>query len=230
VTTRVGGASEGVYDSLNFGLHVGDSEAHVARNRQMLQRQCGLPAAPVWLTQVHGTRVHLPDRLPNPTPAEQSTANPIKIEADAAFCQTSGHVLAIMVADCLPVLICSRDGQEIAALHAGWRGLALGIIEQVVARFDSNELIAWMGPAIGPCHYEVDAQVRSRFKNDTGFEVGRDPHHWMLNLYTIACQQLQLAGVSTVSGGGECTFCDPAYYSYRRDGVTGRMATLIWRD
>jgi hypothetical protein len=225
MTTRKGGAREGVYDSMNLALHVGDEPTHVLLNRQFLQRQSGMPAAPEWLTQVHGTSIHVPDDRLNQAPTLQQT-----IEADAAFCQSSGQVLAVMVADCLPVLVCSRDGQEIAAVHAGWRGLALGIIEQVVERFDSDDLLAWMGPAIGPCHYEVDVQVRSRFQSSLGFETGRDPQHWMLNLYAIARQQLLQVGVSTVSGGAECTFCDPAYYSYRRDGVTGRMAALIWRD
>ncbi|MFT5794686.1 MAG: YfiH family protein [Candidatus Azotimanducaceae bacterium] len=225
VTTRVGGMSAGVYGAFNLALHVGDQPAHVTRNRQLLQHQASLPATPAWLTQVHGTGVYVPGSQLETVPGLQRP-----IEADAAFCQTSGQVLAIMVADCLPILICSRDGKEIAAAHAGWRGLALGVIGQVVARFASDDLLAWMGPAIGPCHYEVDAQVRSRFQGSTGFAVGRDAQHWMLDLYAIARQQLQLAGVNTVSGGGECTFCDPAYYSYRRDGVTGRMAALIWRD
>jgi len=225
MTTRVGATSEGIYGSMNLALHVGDAPAKVERNRQLLQRQSELPAPPAWLTQVHGTNIYEPGSRLNPAPTVQQT-----LEADAAFCQTRGHVLAIMVADCLPVLLCSRDGREIAAVHAGWRGLALGIIGQVVERFESSDLLAWMGPAIGPCHYEVDALVRSRFEDGAGFEAGRDSQHWMLNLYAIARQQLLLAGVSTVSGGGECTFCDAAYYSYRRDGVTGRMAALIWRD
>jgi len=225
VTTRAGGMSEGVYGSLNLALHVGDQPEHVAFNRQRLQRELGLPSTPAWLTQIHGADIH----VPSSQVFSSSSPAPV-IQADAAFCQASGQVLAIMVADCLPILLCSRDGQEIAAVHAGWRGLALGIIGQVASRFKSDDLLAWLGPAIGPCHYEVDAPVRSGFQDDTGFGVGRDSQHWMLDLYAIARQQLQQAGVCTVSGGGQCTYCDPAYYSYRRDGVTGRMATLIWRD
>jgi hypothetical protein len=218
-TTRTGGGSKGHYEALNLALHVGDQPARVALNRQQLQRDAGLPATPAWLTQVHGTQIHVP-----------GSAQESSLEADAAFSQAPGQVLAIMIADCLPILLCSRDGQKIAALHAGWRGLALGIIEKVVARFDGDDVLAWLGPAIGPCHYEVDTQVRSQFNDNIGFCAGRDAQHWMLDLYAIARQQLQQAGVSMVSGGGECTFCDQDYYSYRRDGVTGRIATLIWRD
>jgi YfiH family protein len=225
MTTRAGGISEGVYGSLNLALHVGDQPEHVAFNRQLLQREIGLPSTPAWLTQIHGTDIHIPSNQVFSSPAPASV-----IQADAAFCQTSGQVLAIMVADCLPILLCSRDGREIAAVHAGWRGLALGIIGQVVSRFESSDLLAWLGPAIGPCHYEVDDHVRSRFQGDTGFGEGRDSQHWMRVLYAIARQQLQQAWVGTVCGCGQCTYCDPAYYSYRRDGVTGRMATLIWRD
>ena len=218
VTTRFGGVSAPPYGDLNLALHVADQAASVTENRLRLAALAELPAPPLWLQQVHGTEVLLADSNPLPEP-----------QADAAFTTESQRVLAIMVADCLPILLCSADGREIAAVHAGWRGLAERIIEKAVGQFSSCGISAWLGPAIGPCHYEVDNLVRSRFDSDVGFLPGRDAGHWMLNLYAIARQQLAEAGVASIAGGEDCTFCDSRFYSYRRDGETGRFAALIWR-
>lgn len=222
-TTRTGGVSTGVYESLNLGAHVGDDAASVADNRSRFVEACGLSQEPFWLTQVHGDRV-----------VDAGTSEPAP-EADAAV--SSGSGLVIMTADCLPVLFCSDDGDEIAACHCGWRGLAAGIIENTVAAMRSRPeaLLAWLGPAISQAAFEVGDDVREAFLARTPdaaacFEAN-ERGRWQADLYGLARQALNAAGVTRVHGGSLCTYSDPArFYSYRRDGQTGRMATFIYRQ
>jgi YfiH family protein len=221
-TLRQGGASLGPYASLNLGAHVGDDTALVAENRRSLKAALNLPSEPVWLTQVHGTRALRADR-------------PDGRAADAAFTGEPGVVCAVMTADCLPVLLCSRDGLRVAAVHAGWKGLAAGVIESAVAALGTADLLAWLGPAIGPAAFEVGDEVRAAFLARTpAFAPGfreRENGRWRADLYRLARVDLNRLGVSDIYGGGRCTHDEPAdFFSYRRDGVTGRMATLIWRD
>jgi YfiH family protein len=227
VTLRGGpGLSQAPYQRLNFGLRCGDDPAHVEGNRALLAQWLALPAPPRWLHQVHGVAVH---RFGAGAP---EGAEP---EADAAVTSEPGVVLAILTADCLPVLFAARDGSEVAAAHAGWRGLAAGVLEATVAamRAPAAGLLAWLGPAAGPQSYEVGDEVRQAFlahdaAADAAFRPTR-PGHWRVDLYLLARQRLASVGVLAVSGGGECTIADAGrYYSHRRDGRTGRMATLAW--
>jgi YfiH family protein len=220
-TTRQGGVSAAPWESFNLGDHVGDDPVAVAANREAL-RSC-LPAEPFWLSQVHGTVAVDVDRRPK------------NAEGDAAVTRQPGRICAIMTADCLPVLFCDRAGSVVGAAHAGWRGLLAGVLESTVAGMavPPGEVLAWLGPAIGPQNFEVGDEVRRAF-------VAHDPEaadafaahgsgKWLGDLYRLARQRLQRIGVGAVSGGGECTFSDSGrYFSYRRDGVTGRMASLIW--
>jgi YfiH family protein len=228
VTTLRGpaGASLPPFDRFDFGLRNGDDPAAVRANRDALARGLGLPSAPCWLRQVHGTRV-----VVDPDPADEP-------EADAAVSRVPGKVLAILTADCLPVVLASADGAVIAAAHAGWRGLAAGVLEATVMEMQSppETLLAWLGPAAGPDAYEVGAEVRDAF-------LGRDaeaavafvatrPGHWRVDLYRLARQRLVGAGLApgAIHGGGLCTISDPSrFFSHRRDQRTGRMATLAWR-
>jgi YfiH family protein len=223
-TTRIGGVSRGAYAGLNLADHVGDEPASVARNRELLTRRINLPSAPHWLRQVHGCTV-----------ADLSGGDP-PYEADAAIARRPGQVCAALTADCLPLLIADRAGSCVAAVHAGWRGLAGGVIESALARLPAqpSSLLCWLGPAIGPTRFEVGADVRERFLQAGGeaalaaFRPARRGK-WLADLYLLARQRLSGAGVTEVSGGGLCTFEDPRrFYSHRRDGVTGRMASLIW--
>lgn len=224
-TTRLGGISQAPYDTLNLGDHVQDNPIHVAHNRQLLSDF--VPSEPVWLNQVHGTRA---------IDAAQSSC----IEsADAAFTQKKEVVCVTMTADCLPVLICDTQGTIVAAIHAGWRSLCDGVIEQtiqsmLVQRPDlaPTQLMAWLGPAIGPQAFEVGEEVRAQFiANDsraTSAFVARGDK-WLGNLPMIARQRLNTLSIEAVFGGHECTYFNhEKYFSFRRDGVTGRMATLIW--
>ncbi len=219
-TCRTGGVSRPPYDSLNLALHVGDDPAHVAHNRQRL----ALPAEPLWLEQVHSLKA---------VDAGRDYASPPK--ADAAYSRQAGRICAVMTADCLPLLICDRQGQEVAAIHAGWRGLLGGIIENTLACLvaPAEELLVWLGPAIGPQAYEVGEEVRQAFVQHSpqaaeAFVAGRAGHWWM-DIYALARQRLVAKHVTSIHGGTLCTFSDPEhYYSYRRDGVTGRMASVIW--
>lgn len=221
-TTRIGGVSEGPWAGLNLGDHVGDDSDAVAENRARLSAQLGLPERPRWLDQVHGTRVCLP-----------SGNN--ALSADACFEDRPGHVCAVLTADCLPVLFCNQSGTGIAAAHAGWRGLLAGVLEQTAAAFEDppDRLMAWLGPAIGPAAFEVGDEVRAGFlaEDPAGGVHFRDhgPGHWLADLYGLARDRLTRAGIGSVSGGGLCTFSDPVrFFSYRRDGISGRMASLIW--
>lgn len=225
VTTRLGGVSQPPYDRLNLAMHVGDAPAAVNENRRLLREGLNLPAEPLWLEQVHGTVV-----CDEHIPAEGRCA-------DAAYTDQPGVVLAVMTADCLPVFFASRDGREIGVAHAGWRGLEAGVLEATLNRFDApvSEIVAWLGPAIGPAVFEVGDEVRAAFMAHD-IEAGKAfvparPGHWLADIYRLARQRLAAWGVTSVYGGDLCTVSDPArFYSYRRDGVTGRMASLIWRE
>lgn len=221
VTTREGGVSRPPYDSFNLGDHVGDDPVAVGQNRALLQGF--LPSSPRWLKQVHGTTVAMADGLDAP------------IEADAAVSFMPDTVCAVLTADCLPVLFCNADGNRVAAAHAGWRGLAAGVLEASVAAMQSppREIIAWLGPAIGPRAFEVGGEVREVFVRDLAeteraFVAGQ-ADKWLADIYELARLRLARAGVNRVFGGGDCTFTDAKrFYSFRRDGATGRMASLIW--
>ncbi|WP_286221898.1 peptidoglycan editing factor PgeF [Marinobacter apostichopi] len=226
-TTRLGGVSQPPWHSLNLGTHVRDNPQYVTENRARLASELSLESAAFgWLSQVHGT-----DLVTSPVDGIP--------EADASTTTQAGQVCAILTADCLPVLLCDRAGTQVAAAHAGWRGLCAGILEQVVASFTapSAEIIAWLGPAIGPAHFEVGQEVRDAFmavdaRAAEAFSVsGARPGHFMADIYSLARQRLEKAGVSAVYGGDLCTVSDPQrFYSYRRDGQTGRMATLVWLE
>lgn len=232
-TTRDGGLSHGPYASLNLAAHVGDDPARVAGNRDRLQAALHLPAPPRWLNQVHGCAV---------CTAEAATAAPTSAppSADAVLTTRPGIVCAVLTADCLPLLLRDRDGTVVAAVHAGWRGLLHGVIESAIesARAalpaqPAAPLLAWLGPAIGPQAFEVGAEVRDAFvahqaEAAAHFQLGR-PGRWLADLYGLARARLASAGVHQVSGADHCTYSDPRrFFSYRRDGVTGRMASLIW--
>jgi polyphenol oxidase len=226
-TLRGGGVSAGPYQSLNLGAQVGDAADAVAENRRRVRASLHLPAEPAWVEQVHGVGV-----LDLDAPAH----GPVPC-ADAVIARRAGNICAVQVADCLPVLFAARDAGAVAAAHAGWRGLAAGVLEATVARLggDPAELIAWLGPAIGPAHFEVGEEVRSAF-------LAHDPAaaqafaanargRWQCDLGALARQRLSRSGVSAVFGGGWCTYADPLrFFSYRRDGQCGRMAALIWLD
>ena len=227
-TTRLGGFSRGPWASMNPATHVGDDPASVLANRKALQQGLRLPAEPRWLEQVHGTTVI--------DAAEPVAVGEVPV-ADAAYCSQPGVVCVVMTADCLPVLLCDAAGRHVAALHAGWRGLAAGVIEQTIDAMQQpgETLLAWLGPAIGPDAYQVGDEVRDAFLEHnkgaaTAFQPGPDGS-WMADLYQLARQRLAERGVSAIYGGHECSFTDAErFFSYRRDGVTGRMATLIWLE
>jgi YfiH family protein len=227
-TTRHGGFSRGPYASMNPATHVGDDPATVLANRKALQQGLRLPAEPRWLEQVHGTTV-----LDAAAPV---VAGEVPV-ADAAQCSRPGAVCVVLTADCLPVLLCDAAGQRVAALHAGWRGLAAGVIEQTIDAMQQpgETLLAWLGPAIGPDAYQVGDEVRDAFvahnkRAAAAFQSDLDGR-WQADLYQLARQRLAERGVSAIYGGHECSFTDAErFFSYRRDGVTGRMATLIWLE
>ncbi len=222
-TTRLGGVSGVPYNSLNLGNHVGDDPLHVQDNRQRLVAAAGLPTMPHWLEQVHGTQVINLDQ-----------ASPASLTGDAAYTTRKDRVCAVMTADCLPVLFCSADGREVAAVHAGWRGLQAGVLEQTLRHFRARpaDILAWMGPAIGPQQFEVGGEVREAFmQGDPAADCAFIPRNgkFLADIYQLARLRLQAAGVSQVFGGNDCTVSDAGrFFSYRRDGTTGRMATLVW--
>ncbi len=218
------GASKAPYGCFNLGDHVGDDPAAVAENRRRLKETAGLPGEPSWLSQVHGIGVADLD-----SPADRGFA-------DAAIARGSA-VCAILTADCLPIVLATDSGDCVAAAHAGWRGLAAGVIEATVGAMGvpPGSLVAWLGPAIGPRHFEVGAEVREAFlKVDPQAGEAFEPNargRFMADLAMLARRRLQLLGVNRIYGGGECTFTRAdRYYSHRRDGITGRQATLIWRE
>jgi len=219
VTTRAWpGASSGEFAAFNLGDHVGDDPAAVAANRAALIAAHALPAAPGWLAQVHGTVV-----------AELGETQ-LPATADAAIAREPGHVCAVLTADCLPIVIARGDGSAVAAVHAGWRGLARGIVERAVARLGTDAgLSAWIGPAICARCYEVDAPVRDSFYGeDHAHFVATRPGHWQFDLAGAAAGRLARAGVANPVASGICTSCDGRFYSHRRDRRTGRFATLAW--
>jgi polyphenol oxidase len=252
-TLRRGGVSRPPFDSLNVGAHTGDQPAAVAENRRRVREALHLPAEPQWLMQEHGSTVVALDRVAAMTGHEEESARaergvrqeaPARDEepprADAAISRLAGEVCAIQVADCLPVLFAARDGAAVAAAHAGWRGLATGVLEAAVAalgaepcRIAADRLIAWLGPAIGPEHFEVGEDVRAAFlerdRGACGAFARNARGRWQCDLYALARRRLAAAGVRDVYGGGWSTYADRAsFFSYRRDGRCGRMAALIW--
>ncbi|HBZ17030.1 MAG TPA: peptidoglycan editing factor PgeF [Pantoea sp.] len=221
-TTRHGGISAAPWDSLNLGTHVGDVEAHVMHNRHCLAEQLALPVMPQWLDQIHGqdvARLPASERLPR---------------ADAAITRESGVVCAVMTADCLPVLFCSKDGSEVAAAHAGWRGLCNGVLEQTLSQFHcaTKDIHAWLGPAIGPQAFEVGAEVKTAFMaHDPQAQEAFRPvgNKYFADIWLLARQRLLTAGVRSINVSTRCTYHEREdFFSFRRDGITGRMATLIW--
>ncbi len=226
------------YASLNLGDHVGDSPEAVGENRRRLKAAAGLPAEPAWLTQVHGTTVADLDAARTGTvgQADLGASGPVG-PADGAFTRQRARVCAILTADCLPIVLAADSGDLVAAAHAGWRGLAGGVIEATVKALQvaPEQLMAWLGPAIGPEHFEVGAEVRQAFvKGDSGAEPAFVPNargRFMADLSALARRRLAALGVSRIYGGGHCTYADgDRYFSHRRDGVTGRQATLIWLE
>ena len=227
-TTRHGGVSSGAYRSMNPADHVGDDALAVATNRARLKTALQLPAEPCWLQQVHGTQVI--------NAADPLAAGAVAV-ADASFCTQAGCVCVVLTADCLPVLLTDRRGGQVAAVHAGWRGLAAGVIEQTVACLQQpgEALMAWLGPAIGPAVYQVGDEVRETFIRHDALAAAafqKAPQGgWLADMYRLARQRLAAQGVTAVYGGRACSFSDAErFFSYRRDGVTGRMASLIWID
>ena len=224
MTSRRGGVSAAPWASFNLGDHVGDDSGHVAANRARLREH--LPAEPGWLKQVHSARV-------------VELGRDSGREADAAFTRQAGQVCAVLTADCLPLLFCDRGGSVVAAAHAGWRGLEGGVLEATVAAMQvpPGEILAWMGAAIGPQAFEVGDEVRQAFvARHPATAMAFVPHpasgkspKWLADIYQLARIRLNHAGVQAIYGGGRCTFSEAeSFYSYRRDGVTGRMAALIW--
>ncbi len=225
VTTRAGGSSSGPYLSMNLGRRTADDPAAVEANHAQLNQM--LPAPPRWLAQVHGSTVVDADMIGNTNEVPQ---------ADASVARRPGTVCAILVADCLPVLFTDRAGTCIAAAHAGWRGLAGGVLANTVARMpvQAADLMAWIGPGIGPTAFEVGNDVLQAFCNDapvlkSAFKPLPAPGKWLCDLPALARDALRRAGVTEVYGGDLCTYTDPQrFYSHRRNPVTGRMAALLW--
>ncbi len=226
-TTRLPGVGEIPFDRFNLGTHVGDNQKVVTENRAVLRSECGLPGPPQWLNQVHGIDVQYVAQVTDSVPT-----------ADAAWTDQPNCVLSVMTADCLPVLLSSRTGSCVAALHGGWRGLVGGIVEATVDAMpidNPDDLIAWLGPAIGPQHFEVGAEVRSAFTDKSEkfnhcFAATEKPDKYLADIFEIGRQCLLASGVKSVFGGGVCTFQEKThFFSHRRDaGITGRMASLIW--
>lgn len=223
ITTRQGGVSAAPYASFNLGDHVGDDPVLVGKNRHDLAAI--LPASPAWLTQVHGTLV-----------LDASTVTETAPKADASIARAPGVVSVVMTADCLPVLLCDRAGTVVASAHAGWRGLLDGVLERTIESMavPAAELLAYLGPAIGPAAFEVGDEVRQAFVAHSAlaadaFVASNHTGKWLADLYLLARQRLQGMGVNAVYGGQYCTYTDAErFFSYRRDGITGRMASLIW--
>jgi YfiH family protein len=222
VTTRAGGVSQAPYAGLNLGAHVGDDPLSVIQNRLRLTAHFGI--LPAWLNQVHGVRV--------------VEADPSRVlEADASWTSTPGIACTAMTADCLPVLFCNQAGTRVAAAHAGWRGLAAGMLEATVRSFDGppEQVMVWLGPAIGPQRFEVGAEVREAFvathpQAADAFVPVAEPGKFMADIYALARIRLAAVGVTAVYGGGLCTVKDERFFSYRRGSPTGRFASLVWLE
>jgi YfiH family protein len=222
-TTRAGGVSVGPYASLNLGAHVGDEARAVTENRRRLRTALGLSSEPLWLNQVHGTEV------------VEAVSRDVPPTADASFARAPGHACAVLTADCLPVLFCDRDGTRVAAAHAGWRGLAGGVLESALRAMSvaPERVLAWLGPAIEQDAFEVGAEVREQFlarsaDNEPAFKLNARGR-WQADLYDLARRELARLGVTQVFGGGFRCYADrDRFFSYRRDGTTGRLATLVW--
>lgn len=222
VTTRAGGVSQGAYAQLNLGDHVGDDLAAVTENRRRLSELCGV--RPAWLRQVHG--VNVVEAHPGKQP-----------EADASWSATPGVACTVMTADCLPALFTDRAGTRVAAAHAGWRGLANGVLEATAASLGvpAQEILVWLGPAIGPAAFEVGEEVRDAFTvrhpaAHSAFRPGTRPGKLMADIYALARLRLAAVGVQAVYGGGLCTVGDERWFSYRRASCTGRFASLVWLE
>ncbi len=222
-TLRSGGFSTGPYASFNLALHTGDDPVAVGKNRALLRSYFELPSEPVWLQQVHGKR------------CIEAVSNVADTLADGCWTRTRGCVCAVLTADCLPVLLCDRSGTRVAAAHAGWRGLNAGVISNAVKTLQSDpaDLMAWLGPAIGPLAFEVGLDVMQAFtsKNHNNASAFRqvDDSHWLCDIYRLAKIELGTLGVTAIYGGDACSHSDERrFYSYRRDGNTGRMASVIW--
>ncbi|ALI02187.1 peptidoglycan editing factor PgeF [Pseudomonas sp. FW306-02-F02-AA] len=222
VTTRAGGVSLAPFDSLNLGDHVDDNPEAVAENRRRLTDHFSIQ--PAWLQQVHGVTVAYAD------PTAVATA-------DASWTATPGIACTAMTADCLPALFCDRAGTRVAAAHAGWRGLAAGVLEATVESLavDPAEVLVWLGPAIGPKAFEVGPEVREAFvrqlaETDQAFVPSHNAGKLMADIYTLARLRLAACGVTAVYGGGFCTVTDPRFFSYRRSPRTGRFASLVWLE
>ena len=229
-TTRAGGVSTAAHASLNLGAHVGDAPGNVAENRRRLREL--LPATPVWLNQVHGVNVVVADAA-----AASGSSHRSEVAADASVTTQVRVPCAVLVADCLPVLFCAEDASGVGAAHAGWRGLQLGVLERTVEAMgvDPAKIIAWLGPAIGPDAFEVGPDVFDAFTSASAddalaFQPAADRQgKYLADIYALARRRLQRAGVRRIFGGKLCTVGDPArFFSYRRDGTTGRMAGLFW--
>lgn len=224
--TREGGVSEGPYAGLNLATHVDDDPAHVEENRRRVAATIDVDSQPLWLDQHHGTDVFL---------LEETSDVSEPPRADAAVCRSSGRVLAVLTADCLPVLLGSEDKRVVGIAHAGWRGLSAGVLENTVAAMGArvSGIHAWLGPAIGPDHFEVGAEVREEFvTQDAGARSCFVPHgkeKWLADLAGLARRRLERLGMIHIKQANRCTFSEPEqFYSYRRDGECGRMASLVW--
>ncbi|MFT3742628.1 MAG: peptidoglycan editing factor PgeF [Gammaproteobacteria bacterium] len=222
-TLRTGGCSEGPYAS--FNLSGRENDPAVPANRELLKQQLGYTLDPIWISQVHGTQAVLAEENRQTSP-----------EADAVYTRTTGLPALILTADCLPVLICNKEGSEVAAIHAGWKGLLAGVIEATIMKLQSSpdQLMAWLGPAIGPQYFEVGPEVRDAFVQKSAESAAAfapyNSGRWLADIYQLARQRLAQCRVARVYGGEYCTYADSEkFYSFRRDqGVTGRMASLIW--
>lgn len=225
-STRLGGQSQTPYNSLNLATHVGDNLEDVGTNRKILLKETSLPNEPIWLNQIHGNTVIQADNARYSSPPT----------ADAAWTNKANTICVVLTGDCLPILLCNTSGTQVAAIHAGWRGLANGVIENTLREMPVSESkwLAWLGPAISPAVYEISDDVRDQFlqynvKASSAFTPSTN-NKWLADLYTLAKQRLNDCGIDLIYGGNHCTFTESdLFYSSRRDkGVTGRMATLIW--